>query len=214
MAPVSPTISVSLSLLLAHAYMCGCALPACSLQGQHWKQAQLFLWHSPWQPNSPAAKGLHTAIPLSPSLVRGILRVHPACPLWPPQLLTCCEGNRDGKGQTCPSPRGCHVGKQHCISQPQSLGYSKKLSGTPSLFWTFTKRIKMATSRGDARKGMQVNWSCLAGEKHHCRDRSLVKGGGLSSSFISELPVRLLDSPFGFKPSICTYLLQCVSKQL
>lgn len=114
MAPTSPTISFSLSLLPGP-----CVQPS----------------GSALKINSPVSlkQPLTTHFHLQP---KDCTRSSPSVPLWwegssgciqfaccdHHQLVTCCEGDSDRKGQICASPRACLVGGRYGLSQPKSLG--------------------------------------------------------------------------------------------
>lgn len=102
------------------------ASPARNLQGQHWRETHPFPFAASKQP-------LTAQFHLQP---KDCTQSSPSVPLWWEgasgciqlarcdhcQLMTCCEGNSDSKGQVCASLRGCLVGRQYGLSQPKSLG--------------------------------------------------------------------------------------------
>lgn len=135
-----------------------CVCIACvQPQGQHWKQAQLFIW----QPDSPAAKGLHTAITHSPSLLRGISQGVSSLP------------SVKEIGIAKAKPALCHeavlwVNSAASLSI-KALGTTRSLLAHQAFAEPSQRGLKWPPSLEMRGNECRVNWSCLAGEKPHCR---------------------------------------------
>lgn len=215
MAPVSPAIPLSFPCCWPCAHVClHCLCPA--FKGSTENKLSCFPGTAP-----------DSLIHLQP---KECPQPSPSVPLWEGASPWCAQPALCDHHRPSPAVKETGIAKaKPALLQEAVLGVNNTASLNLKALGTAWSLLAHQAFSEPSQRGLkwppsletQGNRCRLQGElelpgrrKAPANDRSLVKGTGLSTSFISELPVRLVASPFGFKPSICTTLLQCVSKQL